>query len=321
VQEQPQQDVFVGVDVAKGHLDVALRPQGHAARFPNDAPGIEALVAWVLGHAARPTLVAMEATGRYELELAYALAARGVPLAICNPRQVRTFARAMGKLAKTDVLDAHVLAHFAEAVRPRVTDLKDEEARDLERRRQLVEMLTQERLRMASARPALRHGIADHIAWLKAQLEDSERGLNEALKKSPAWCEKKELLESVPGVGRTISALLLLRLPELGALNRKQIAALVGVAPHARDSGLMKGKRTCWGGRAEVRSALYMGALVGVRKNPVLQAHYTRLVAAGKPKKTALIACARKLLCILNAMVKSGRAWDAGFASSPALTA
>lgn len=325
VDVQQQQETFVGVDVAKEHLDVALRPQGQVRRFTNDAAGIQACVAWLQEGGRRPALSVMEATGRYELELAYALCAAGLPVAICNPRQVRDFAKALGRLAKTDALDAHVLAHFAQVVRPRVTDLKDEQARDMEallmRRRQLVEMLTQERLRMAVARPSLRHGLAEHIKWLKAQLQDEEKHLHKALKESPAWCDKVALLESVPGVGRVLSALLVLRLPELGTLNRKQIAALVGVAPHARDSGVMKGKRACWGGRADVRAALYMGALVGVRHNPVLKATYARLVGEGKAKKTALIACARKLLCILNAMVKSNTEWDAHFGQPLAMAA
>jgi transposase len=304
---EEKQKSWVGVDVSSTHLDVGVRPVKETARFENTPEGVKQAVAWVA--ARTPQLVVMEATGRYELELAYALAGAGIAAAIVNPRQVRDFAKATARLAKTDKVDAHLLAHFAEAVKPQVRALPDEQAQELEallnRRSQLLDMLGQERNRMPMARPSQRASIAEHIAWLKKRLEETDKGLTQLIRSTPLWREKEKLYTSVPGVGPVLLAFLIARLPELGTLNRKAIAALVGVAPFARDSGSLKGQRVCWGGRAEVRRALYMGALVGKQYNPVLKAFYARLLAQGKPKKLALTACMRKLLCILNAMAKS----------------
>ena len=232
-----------------------------------------------------------------------------------NPRQVRDFAKAVGKLAKTDAIDAQVLAHFADAVRPVVRPLPDAATQALSalvtRRRQLVEMLTAEENRLKTATPAIRGDIQEHIAWLRKRLKGVDKELSQAVRTSSLWREQEDLLRSVPGIGPVVSVTLLADLPELGTLGRKQIAALVGLAPLNRDSGTMRGKRTIWGGRATVRAALYMGALVGSRCNPVLRALYTRLVAAGKTKKLALTACMRKLLIILNAMLKHSTTWAA----------
>ena len=234
-------------------------------------------------------------------------------MVVVNPRQVRDFARATGRLAKTDALDAQVLAHFAQAVRPPVRPLRDADTQELlsltTRRNQVMTMLVGEKNRLGSAIPAVRPRIQAHIAWLEQELADLDQGLRQTLRQSPVWREKDNLLRSVPGVGEQLSVTLLAHLPELGALDRKRIAALVGVAPINRDSGKMRGKRSIWGGRARVRAVLYMAALVGSRYNPVLRDLYQRLLTAGKPKKVALTACMRKLLTILNAMVKSGQPW------------
>ena len=256
----------------------------------------------------------LEASGGLELPLVTALAATSLPVVVVNPRQVRDFARATGRLAKTDSLDAAVLAHFAEAVRPPLRPLRDAETQVLSslvaRRQQVMTMLVAERNRLSSAAMAVRPSIEAHIAWLKQQLDDLDQGLRQALRQSPVWREKDDLLRSVPGIGNQISLTLLAYLPELGTLNRRQIAALVGVAPFNRDSGTLRGKRTVWGGRARVRTALYMGALVASRFNPVIRDFYQRLLSAGKPKKLALTACMRKLLIILNSMTKNGSSWN-----------
>ena len=242
-----------------------------------------------------------------------ALAAAALPVVVVNPRQVRDFARATGKLAKTDALDAQVLAHFAEAVRPSVRPLRDADTQELNflttRRSQLVTMLVSEKNRLGRASHSVRPRIQSHITWLEQELSDLENDLREALRRSPVWREKDDLLRSVPGVGEQLSLSLLAYLPELGTLNRKQIAALVGVAPFNRDSGPRRGKRSVWGGRSRVRATLYMAALSASRYNPVLRVFYQRLLAAGKPKKVALTACMRKLLTILNAMIRSGQHW------------
>ena len=241
------------------------------------------------------------------------LTAAALPVVVVNPRQVRDFARATGRLAKTDALDAQVLAHFAQAVRPPVRPLRDADTQELlsltTRRNQGMTMLVGEKNRLGPAIPAVRPRIQAHIAWLEQELADLDKGLRQTLRQSPVWREKDNLLRSVPGVGEQLSVTLLAHLPELGALDRKRIAALVGVAPINRDSGKMRGKRSIWGGRARVRAVLYMAALVGSRYNPVLRDLYQRLLTAGKPKKVALTACMRKLLTILNAMVKSGQPW------------
>ena len=305
--------MYVGVDVAKGMLDVAVEPSGETWRTANRPEAIGALVTQL--RARQPTLIVLEATGGFEATLAAQLAAAALPVAIVNPRQVRAFAKSLGRLAKTDRLDAQVLARFADAVRPEVRALPDAAAQRLSalcaRRRQLVEMLTAEQNRLPRAEDAVRASIEGHIRWLRQQLTDLDRDLGAAIRESPVWRHKDDLLQSARGVGRVLSATLLAELPELGALNRKQIAALVGVAPLNRDSGTFRGKRSTWGGRAQVRRPLYMAALAATRCNPALRAFYARLLAAGKPKKVALTACMRKLLLTLNAMVRDNRRWSA----------
>jgi transposase len=307
----PSAPVFVGVDVAKAELVIAIRPSGDRWTVANDEAGIRALLKRLHQHSA--TLVVLEATGGYERAVVAALAAARVPVVVANPRQVRDFARATGQLAKTDQIDADTLALFAERVRPEPRGLPDEAATAfdalLTRRRQVLEMIVAERNRLEHARPPVRRGITQHIQWLERQLQEVDRDLDDALKASPVWRAKEDLLRSAPGVGPVLSRTLIGELPELGTLPRKQIAALVGVAPLARDSGVRKGKRLVWGGRAPVRAALFMAALVGTRCNPVIQAFYQRLRAAGKPKKVALTACIRKLLTILNAMMRTNTTW------------
>ncbi len=305
---------YVGIDVAKARLDLAVRPSGDRWATANDAAGIAALVARL--HELQPALVVLEATGGYERPLAAALAGAGLPTAVVNPRQARDFARATGRLAKTDALDAHTLAHFAEAVRPAARPVPNAAAEALgavlARRRQLVEMLTAEQNRLHTAATAVRERIAAHLAWLEAELDDTNRELARIIGADPAWRERDALLRGVPGVGPVLSTTLLADLPELGALTRHQVAALAGVAPLSRDSGTLRGKRTVWGGRAQLRAALYMGTLAAARFNPAIKAFYERLCAAGKPKKVALTACMRKLLTILNAMLAHGTPWRHG---------
>jgi transposase len=302
---------FVGLDVAKAQVDVAVRPSGEQWRVANDEAGIAQLVER-LG-SLHPTLVVAEATGGFERAAIAALAASGLPVVVANPRQVRDFARATGQLAKTDQLDAGILALFAERVRPAPRPLPDAAAQLLDalltRRRQLLEMLGAEKNRLGFAPRPLHRGIRQHIRWLERQLDDVTAALAAQIEASPVWRAKDDLLQSVPGVGPIVSVTLLGELPELGTLTHKQIAALVGVAPLARDSGTLRGKRMVWGGRASVRTAMYMAALVGRRWNPQLRRFYERLRAAGKPKKVALIACARKLLTILNAMLRDNARW------------
>jgi transposase len=317
--EQQQQACFVGIDVAKDHLDVAVRPTGVARRFAADE--LHALVGFV--QQARPTLVVMEATGGLETAVAAALAAAGLAVAIVNPRQPRDFAKALGKLAKTDAIDAAVLAHFGEAVRPEPRPLPDAQTRELEalvmRRRQLLEMLIAERCRLSSCRVgSMRKSLEQHIEWLRRQMKDLDKDITKSVRNSPMWREKDDLLQSVPGVGPVVSSMVLVSLRELGTLNRKQIAALVGVAPLNRDSGKMQGKRSIWGGRAPMRAALYMATLVATKRNDTIRAFYQRLLIAGKAKKVALVACMRKLLTMLNAMLRSGRRWKSNEVPAPA---
>jgi transposase len=305
-------ETFIGIDVARASLDIAVRPTGEQWQGANDPAGIVALVPRL--RALKPTLIVLEATGGLELPLLAALGSAGLPIVAVNPRQVRDFAKATGKLAKTDAIDARVLAHFADAVRPAVRPLPDAATQALgglvTRRRQLVEMLTAEENRRKTApTAAIRADIQAHIAWLRKRLKSVDKELSQAVRTSPLWREQEDVLRSVPGIGPVVSVTLLADLPELGTLGRKQVAALVGLAPINRDSGTMRGKRTIWGGRATVRAALYMAALVGSRRNPVLRALYTRLVAAGKTKKVALTACMRKLLTILNALLKHRTRW------------
>ena len=304
--------LFVGIDVSKDCLDVAVRPTGEAWQVSHDSRGINDLVER-LGELA-PQLVVLEATGGMEMALAGELAASKLAIAVVNPRHVRDFARAAGKLAKTDALDAQVLAHFAEAMRPASRPLPDDASQELRalmaRRRQLVEMITAEKNRLRTAAPRIRPKVQEHIRWLEESLVDLDRDMGDFMRSSPMWRDKDQLLRSTPGVGPVLSMTLLSDLPELGALNRGEIAALVGVAPFNRDSGALRGKRTVWGGRRQVRAALYMAALVATRYNPVLRDFYQRLCDAGKPKKVALTACMRKLLTILNVMVKHNRHWN-----------
>ena len=302
----------VGIDVAKAELVVAVRPGDARWRVPNDARGLARLRVR-LRHLA-PALVVLEATGGYERAAVAAIAATQLPVVVVNPRQVRDFARATGQLAKTDRIDADILALFAERVRPTPRPLPDAVSAALDallrRRRQLVGMLGAERNRLKHAVGPVRRGIRHHIRWLECQLDTVDQDLDDSIQRSPVWRAKDNLLRSVPGVGPIVSRTHLGELPELGQLNRKRIAALVGVAPLARDSGTLRGKRIVWGGRAPVRAALYMSALVAAHHNPVIRAFYRRLVAAGKPKKVALIACMRKLLTILNAMLRTNTAWS-----------
>lgn len=304
-------DLFVGIDVSKAQLDIAVYPAGESWTTANDAAGLTALVLRL--QQVRPTLIVLEATGGWEIPIAGALAAAGLPVAVVNPRQVRAFAKATGQLAKTDRLDAQVLAQFAAAVHPAPRPLPDAATQELAalltRRRQLIEMLTAEKNRLGQAAPPVRKDIRAHITWLEKRLARVDDDLTTLIRTSPLWREQDDLLQSIPGVGPVLSRTLLAELPELGTLTRQQIAALVGVAPLNHDSGTHRGKRRIWGGRATVRTALYMGALVASRCNPVLKAFYHRLLAAGKAKKVALVACMRKLLTILNAMLKQRAPW------------
>jgi transposase len=303
---------FVGIDVAKDTLDIAVRPTAETWSTANDVPALPALVTRLLALA--PALVVVEATGGFERSLVAALATAGLPIVVVNPRQARDFAKATGQLAKTDTIDAAVLAHFAEAVRPTPRPLPDAATQELRallgRRRQLVEMLTAERTRHAQAPTVIQTAIREHITWLEQQIARLDQDLGDRLQASPVWRAQDDLLRSVPGVGPVLTRTLLAQVPELGMLHRRKIAALVGVAPFNRDSGTLRGKRTIWGGRAPVRAVLYMATLVATRHNPVIKVFYTRLLAAGKTKKVALTACMRKLLTILNAMVKSQTPWQ-----------
>jgi transposase len=313
--------IFVGIDVSKRFLDMAVRPSGTHWRIGNTAEEIAPLVAQ-LGELG-PTLIVLEATGGYEMAIAEALAVARLPVAVVNPRQVRDFARSLGKLAKTDRIDAAVLARFAEAVHPEPRALPDEQSQQLQallvRRRQLIEMLVAEKNRLELAHPQVKARLAEHITWLEDELDTLDQDLHEHLRASPVWREKDDLLQSFKGVGPVMATTCLADLPELGLLNRKQIAALVGVAPFNCDSGKMHGKRAIWGGRACVRNVLYMATLSATRHNPVIRAHYQHLLAAGKQKKVALIACMRKVLTILNAMLRTGKPWQPKLAAPKAL--
>jgi transposase len=304
----------VGIDVSKERLDVCLMPGSETLVVSNDQPGIESLLGRL--RQSPPKLVVLEASGRYERPVAAALAASGIVLAVVNPRQARDFAKATGRLAKTDRIDAEILARFAVAVGPRPSVLPDEEAQALQailtRRRQLVEMLTAEnnRLGMASNSSAtVAKRIRAHIKWLQKELERTDGELDAAVEASTLWKENEALLRSVPGVGPVLARTLLAELPELGTTSPKRLSALVGVAPFNRDSGTFQGKRQVWGGRSPVRAVLYMAALVATRHNPVIREFYERLLASGKPKKVALVACMRKLLSILNAVLRDRAPW------------
>lgn len=303
---------YVGIDVSSADLVVGTMPDGELWQVSNDAEGIAALKERLESIAVE--LVVLEASGGYEKLAAAELSGAGLPLAIINPRQAREFARATGRLAKTDAIDAELLARFGEAVKPAVRPLPQQSEQELReliaRRRQIVGMITAEKNRLHKSSGQVRVGIKQHIDWLSKQMSDLDEGLCELIETSPIWRVKDDLLQSVPGIGRVASSVLLAQLPELGSLNRKQIASLVGVAPHNRDSGRLRGKRTVWGGRAQVRSALYMATLVATRFNPVIKDFYTRLCVAGKPKKVALVASMRKMLTILNAIIRTQLHWQ-----------
>jgi len=307
------EQIFIGIDVAKDRLDVHVRPSDEAFAVTRDDAGLAALLEKLAP--LEPYLVVVEATGGFEQTVAAALVSAGMPLAVVNPRQIRDFARATGQLAKTDALDAKAIARFAEAVRPEPRPVPDAQARALgelvARRRQIIAMMTAERNRrrqLSSQR--LIKSVDRLLAVLQKELGDLEQEVGEGIRGTPAWRERDELLRSVPGIGDAVARTLIADLPELGHLDRKQIAALVGLAPLNRDSGKWRGKRTTWGGRAKVRSALYMAALVASQHNPVLKAFYQRLLSFGKPKKLALTAVMRKLLTILNAMVRDNKRWQ-----------
>ena len=303
--------VYVGIDVSKATLDVALVPGG-AFAASNDEYGIQTLVEKLLE--AEPTLVVLEATGGLERPVAAALFASGIACAVLNPRQVRDFAKAIGRLAKTDKIDASVLARFAEAIQPEPKAPPEAEALEFQaivaRRRQIIGMLVAEKNRLgASVSKKVRSRLQAHVRWLEKELVRVDRDLAEAIEENPTFKENEALLRSVPGVGPVLCRTLLAELPELGSLSPRELSALVGVAPLNRDSGTLRGRRTVWGGRARVREALYMGALIASRFNPAIKEFYERLVAAGKPKKVALVACMRKMLTILNAMIRDRTPW------------
>lgn len=299
----------VGIDVSKATLDVAVLPSGEVMQFANDANGIEELAKKV----AAADLVVMEATGGYETAVATALVGAKLRVAVVNPRQIRDFAKASGRLAKNDRIDAQVIAAFGQAIEPEIVRLPDEEARKLEellvRRRQLVAMRVQEVNRLGLMHGVMRKNIKAHIDWLNKQIDRLDIDLTAALRSSPAWRAKDELLQSFKGVGRITSGTLLVALPELGQLDRRAIAALVGLAPFNRDSGVMRGRRSIYGGRSQVRTLLYMAATTAIRSNPVIRAFYEQLKARGKPHKVAMVACMRKMLTILNAMVRQSTPW------------
>jgi transposase len=307
------EQIFVGIDVSKERLDVHVRPSGEAFAVARDGEGLAALVERL--RVLAPALIVSEATGGFEQVLAGALGSAGLPVVVVNPRQIRDFARALGRLAKTDRLDAEAIALFAERVRPELRPLPDEQARLLgelvARRRQVIEMIVAEgnRARQLESR-RLKKRIERHRAVLQEELSEIECELDDTIRGTPIWRESEDLLKSAPGVGNILARTLIADLPELGTLDRKKIAALAGVAPFNRDSGTLRGRRTIWGGRAAIRTTLYMAALVATRHNPVIASFYRRLLAAGKPKKLALTACMRKLLTILNAMIRDGKPWQ-----------
>ncbi len=310
---------IIGIDVSKARLDVAMYPSGKRQSIANNKTEIKELVKGLAKVQAR--LIVLEASGGLERQVTRALASAELPVVVVNPRQVRDFAKATGQLAKTDSIDAWVLARFGDAVRPALRPLPDEATLEIRaltaRRRQLVEMRVAEKNRLARASKSVRKRIEAHIGWLERELERADNDLDRSIRQSPIWQENAELLRSVPSIGPTTSRVLLAELPELGTLNRKQISALVGIAPLNRDSGTLKGHRMIWGGRATVRSALYMATLVATRFNPVIRDFYKRLRSKGKAAKVALIACTRKLLTILNSMIKHKTRWSETFLQTP----
>ena len=302
---------FIGIDISKDHLDVHVRPDNHQEHFTYDNEGIAALLAVITK--LQPQVIVMEATGGYEQPLVAVLATEQLPVAVVNPRRVRDFAKAMGQLAKTDRLDAAVLSDFAEKLKPQANAVPDESREELKallvRRRQLVDMITAENNRRCVAPKSIQREIDAHIAWLRKRLKIADDDLGRSIKESPIWKAKDDILRSTPGIGSTASTTMLAMLPELGTLSRRSIAALVGVAPMNRDSGKWRGRRRIQGGRSPVRTILFMCTLVAIKHNPVIRALYQRLLAAGKPKMVAITACMRKLLTILNAMLKTNTHW------------
>jgi len=303
--------MYVGIDVSKDRLDVHVRPSGEAFAVMHDSEGMTSLVERLRRLA--PDLVVLEATGGLQTRVAAALAAAQVPTAVVNPRQVRDFARAVGRLAKTDALDAEAIAHFAEAVKPTPRPLSDEDGRALQalvaRRRQLVDMRIAEKNRRQQVQaPHLRKRLEDHLDWLAQAIAEIDNDIDDHIKRSPVWRATEDLLTTVPGIGTTARALIA-DLPELGTLTRRRIAALVGVAPYNRDSGKMRGRRSVKGGRTTVRTSLFMATIAAIRCNPPIRSTYQRLVAAGKPKMTAIVACMRRLLVILNAIMRDKVVW------------
>lgn len=296
---------YVGVDISKDSLDIAVFDSSKQWHFNNSPIGIKQAIE--MFETVKPELVVFEATGGLEIPFWAALSEAGISAAPINPRQIRDFARAKGRLAKTDAIDTQVIAHYGQAMRPRPLPFPDtQELKEvIARRSQLVAMISAEKNRLkATRKESIKQDIKAHIEWLETRLDNVDKELRKAIEANPVWREKDRLLRSVPGVGPVLSMVLLSQLPELGAINRHQVAALAGVAPLNRDSGLMRGRRTIWGGRGRVRGALYMAALVATRCNPVVSEFYQRLCSQGKPKKLALTACMRKLLAILNSMVK-----------------
>jgi len=304
--------LYVGVDVSKDHLDVATEPNAESCRFTNDPTGIDRLIDWL--DQRQPTLVVLEATGGYEIPLATALHIAQMPALVANPRQVREFARASGILAKTDRIDAAVLARFGPGTDAQARPVPDEQARQLKalvaRRRDLVEMIGAENNRLKQAPPVVAKQIQWHITWLKQQLDKLDDDISNEIRRSPVWREKDDLLQSMPGIGPVSSFALIAELPELGNVSDKAIAALVGVAPYNCDSGQFRGQRRCWGGRADLRRTLYMSTLSATRHNPVIREFYKRLIDSGKPFKVALIACMNKMLSHLNAMLRNNTPWQ-----------
>jgi transposase len=304
--------IFIGIDVSKARLDVAMRPSAEKLSVSNDEAGIQTLVKRL--SELKPALIVLEATGGLEHSVSGTLGSAQLPVVVVNPRQVRDFAKALGQLAKTDRIDAEVLAHFAEVIRPPLRPLPDKVSLELRaliaRRRQLIEMMVAEKNRLSAASKAVRKRIEAHIRWLETELDRADKDLDQSIRQSPIWQEHQDLLRSVPGIGPVVSRTLLAELPELGRLNRKQIAALVGIAPLNCDSGTFRGRRGIWGGRATVRAVLYMAALVASRRNSVIRDFYKRLRDKGKAPKVTLVACMHKLLTILNAMIKHKTRWS-----------
>jgi transposase len=320
----PQREIYVGIDVSKSSLEVCIlreddRQEGESFVVSNDQEGVQEMLSRLEG--ASVELAVMEATGRYERLAATMLAASSISVAIVNPRQARDFAKAIGQLAKTDKIDAFVLARFAKAVEPRTSVIPEEEAVALQgilaRRRQLIEMLVSENNRLKMASKPLAKRIRAHVQWLEKEIERIDGDLDRAIEENAAFKANEALLRSVPGVGRVLSRTLLAELPELGEITHRRLCALVGVAPFNRDSGQRSGKREAWGGRAPVRAVLYMSALVATRHNPAIKEFYERLLSTGKPKKVALVACMRKLLTILNALMRDRANWRCPHALTP----